>query len=305
MALPAEELGILRSDLQLYSFDSACHTGGEMKISIIVPIGNMDEWKVCEQSIIRAITAYKGDVDAELLPCWDLEHKGAWTARNEGLDKATGDWIAWVDCDDVVELDWFREIANAIESHADADVIQFDAIEVKKGIERPLRYWKKGDVSGDAFSRELLRNDGMPAWLWTRVFRSELFDAKRFAGRVKQDYRMFLEILPRISHVWSIGKPLYRYIRHGHGLSNYVQCMDYGQAAEDFKKTIGTLPVVWRNDALVGLALTMADVAFHSNMDNGAKSVVRKLLLKVLADRRVPSRLKLKCILSAFGVKCR
>ena len=305
MALPAEELGILRSDLQLYSFNSACHTGGEMKISIIVPIGNMDDWKVCEQSIVRAITAYKGDVEAELLPCWDLEHKGAWTARNEGLDKATGDWIAWVDCDDVVELDWFCEIANAIESHADVDVIQFDAIEVKKGIERPLRYWKNGDVSGDAFSRELLRNDGMPAWLWTRVFRRKLFEGKRFAGHVLEDYRMFLMILPHVGCVWSVGKSLYRYIRHGHGLSNYLQRTDSRELVEELRGLVGELPEEWLEDGWIGFALTMADVAFHSNVDNGAKSVVRKLLLKVLADRWVPFRLKLKCILSAFGVKCR
>ena len=271
-----------------------------MKISIIVPIGNMDDWKICEQSIVRAITAYKGDVEAELLPCWDVEHKGAWKARNEGLDKATGGWIAWVDCDDVVELDWFCEIANAIESHADVDVIQFDAIEVKKGIERPLRYWKNGDVSGDAFSRELLRNDGMPAWLWTRVFRSELFDEKRFAGRVKQDYRMFLEILPRIKHVWSIGCALYRYNRTGIGLSNYTQSMDYFQAGREFDVLIKDLPEPWHHDAHVGLALTMADVARHSAKENGSKKWVRKYLIEVLKDLHVPFRLKVKSLLAVL-----
>ena len=91
-----------------------------MKVSIIVPVGNKDEWKICEQSILQSINTYKGDVKAELLPCWDLEHTGAWTVRNEGLDKATGDWIAWVDCDDVVEIDSYqlKELSSAEEVDA-------------------------------------------------------------------------------------------------------------------------------------------------------------------------------------------
>ena len=273
-----------------------------MKISIIVPIGNMEDWKVCEQSIDKAIATYKGDVEAELLPCWDLEHRGAWIARNEGLDKATGDWIAWVDCDDVVEADWFSEIVNAIESHTDVDVIQFDAVEVKMGVERSLQYWRKGYVSGDAFSRELLRNDGMPAWLWTRVFRRELFKGKRFAGRVKQDYRMFLEILPRIRHVWSIGSALYRYNRTGGGLSNYTQSMDYLHAGRELDILINELPVSWHHDAHVGLALTMADVARHSAKENGSITWVRRYLFEVLKDLHVPFRLKVKSILAALSL---
>ena len=274
-----------------------------MKISVIVPIGNKAEWMVCEENLRRSIAAYGGKVDVEVLPCWDLEHKGAWTARNEGLHKAVGDWIAWVDCDDVVEIDWFSEIVNAIELHEDVDIIQFDATEVKNGIERPLTYCKKGDLSGEFFSRELLRNDGMPAWLWTRVFRRKLFAGKRFAGRVIEDYRMFLEVLPRINRVWSIGKPLYRYIRHGHGLSNYVQCMDYGRAANEFTELIMKLPSHWHDDALLGLALTMADVAIHSKHNNGARKVVWLHLKRVLTDAHISCRLKLKCIFAVLGVK--
>mgnify|MGYP003301261016 CR=1 FL=1 len=50
-----------------------------------------------------------------------------------------------------------------------------------------------------------------------------------------------LQILPRIRNVWSIGKPLYRYIRHGHGLSNYVQSMDYTEAGKGFEAQIAAL----------------------------------------------------------------
>ena len=115
-----------------------------MKISIIIPVGNLDEWAVCEASLKASIAAYSGSVEAEVLPCYDLDHKGVYVARNEGLRRATGDWVAWVDCDDVVAREWFGEIAEAIERNANplansnaerqlVDVIQFDATEVKDG----------------------------------------------------------------------------------------------------------------------------------------------------------------------------
>ena len=281
-----------------------------MKISIIIPVGNLDEWAVCEASLKASIAAYSGSVEAEVLPCYDLDHKGAHVARNEGLRRATGDWVAWVDCDDVVAREWFGEIAEAIERNANPlansnaerqliDVIQFDATEVKDGKMRPLPYGRAGKVSGETFARELLRNDGMPSWLWTRVFRREVLAGVAFAGRVKQDYQMFLQILPRIRNVWSIGKPLYRYIRHGHGLSNYVQSMDYTEAGKGFEAQIEELPVRWLHDARVGLVLTMADVARHSKRENGSRQWVRKYLMSVLFDLKVPFRLKAKALLAA------
>ena len=274
-----------------------------MKISVIIPVGNEAEWKACEASLRESISAADGVAEVEILPCFDLEHKGAYVARNEGLERATGDWVAWVDCDDVVEKTWFGEIATAIVAHPDVDVIQFDATEVKDGKRRLLAYAKHEQVSGDAFARELLRNDGMPAWLWTRVFRRELFAEASFNGRVKQDYQIFLQILPRIRHVWSIGKPLYRYIRHGHGLSNYTQAMDYAVAGGEFLSLIMKLPKRWRWDARIGLALTMADVAMHSSVENGARMWARRYGLLVLLDLKVPLRLKAKCLMAMLGMR--
>lgn len=273
-----------------------------MKISVIVPVGDTEQWKRCEESINASISAAPNAIAFEVLPCFDLEHKGAYLARNEGLSKATGDWIAWVDCDDEVESTWASEIAKATQEHPTADIIQFDATEVKDSKTRPLRYRYHGEVSGEQFARELLRNDGMPAWLWTRVFRRELFGGLQFEGRVKHDYGMFLQLLPRIKRVWSIGMSLYRYNRHGMGLSNYAQQMDYGEAGYRFESLIKALPKDWRRDGCVGLALTMADVARHSKVENGSRQWVRKYLRNVLFDCRVPVKLKVKTLLAAIGV---
>ena len=273
-----------------------------MKVSVIIPVGDEAQWTRCEERINASLAAVADAADFEVLPCFDLEHNGAYVARNEGLAKATGEWIAWVDCDDEVEVNWASEIAAAIRSHPDVDVIQFDATEVVRGNTRLLTYRYRGAVDGEKFVHELLRNDGMPAWLWTRVFKRELFDGLRFEGRVKHDYGMFLQLLPRVRSVWSIGKPLYRYNRHGLGLSNYAQGMDYAAAGSRFEALIEALPNEWHKDGSIGLALTMADVARHSKAENGSRRWVRKYLWNVLMDWNVPLRLKVKTLLAALGV---
>lgn len=273
-----------------------------MKISVIVPVGDMSQWAECEKSILASAEHVAGEAEIEMLPCYDLEHRGAYIARNEGLDRATGDWVAWVDCDDVVEENWAGEIIAAINSHPDVDVIQFDATEVMSGKTRLLKYRYKGMIEGERFAHELLRNDGMPAWLWTRVFKRELFAGLQFEGRVKHDYGMFLQLLPRIRSVWSIGKPLYRYNRHGRGLSNYAQDMDYGSAGRRFESLIEALPDGWRRDGYIGLALTMADVARHSGCENGSRQFVRKYMWQVIRDWKVPFRLKVKTLLAAMSL---
>ena len=279
-------------------------TGDVLRISVIIPVGDEYAWYLCRQSLADSIGLLDQDCDIEfeILPCFDLEHRGAFSARNEGLANANGDWIAWVDCDDVVEQGWAKEIAGAVIAHPDVDIIQFDTFANRKGKVNLVSYKYKGEVSSDVFAHELLRNDGMPAWLCTRVFKRELFAGFQFVGRDKEDYRMFLQILPRVKCVWSIGKPLYRYIRHGHGLSSYVQKRDYTEAGYDFERLISALPSGWRHDANVGLALTMADVARHSGCENGSRQFVKKYLGDVIRDAKVPLRLKAKALLAAMGI---
>lgn len=274
-----------------------------MKISIVIPVGDEAQWKNCEASLLASVAAAGEKAVAEILPCFDLEHRGAFAARNDGLDRATGEWIAWVDCDDEVERDWFGAIADEIASRPEADVIQFNAVEVRGGATRPLDYRFTGRVEGATFAHELLRNDGMPAWLWTRAFRRSLFDGLRFEGRILEDYGMFLRMLPRIRTVWSVGRPLYRYIRHGHGLSNYLQDADFAAVGARSAALIDALPADWRKDARIGLALTMADVVRHSRTENGARRWVRRFLRLVLLDAKVPFRLKVKTVLAACGLR--
>lgn len=82
-----------------------------MTVSIIVPVYKAEEWLPrCLASIHEQ--AYK---DIELIVIDDPQGSGAAAARNRGLDKATGEYVAFVDADDYLEKDAIGKMINAME----------------------------------------------------------------------------------------------------------------------------------------------------------------------------------------------
>ena len=85
---------------------------------MIIPVGDEGAWRLCRQSLDYSVGLLGQDcsIEVEVLPCLDIEHKGADIARNEGLARGAGEWVAWVDCDDEVEPNWASEILACFSS---------------------------------------------------------------------------------------------------------------------------------------------------------------------------------------------
>ena len=81
-----------------------------MTVSIIVPVYEREWFQQCLDSI-KAQT-YK---DIELIIEDDPTATGAAAARNRGLDKATGEFIAFCDADDYMEPDAVEKMVDAIQ----------------------------------------------------------------------------------------------------------------------------------------------------------------------------------------------
>ncbi len=279
-----------------------------MKVSIIIPVGDLKEWELCKRSLDFSLAAYQGSIEKEVLPCFDLEHKGAHVARNEGLHRATGDWIAWVDCDDRVEVSWFSTICRELEGNATSapgesfDVLVFGIRQEKDGVSRIIYSPKMHEMEGAAYARWMLGGKEMPHWLWHRVFRRELWESVTFEGRVKEDYQGSLQFLPRVKRVRFIPDVLYRYFRHGYGLSNYVQPMDYAKACEGFLKLIKELPSNWQGEARMGVGLLMTDVVFHAPKVCGVNKYIRPYFWKILFGGGMALRFRIKAILASLMI---
>ncbi len=110
------------------------------KVSVIVPVYNAEKYlKKCLESIINQtylnieiVLVDDGSTDNSLKICNDYKkndrrikvihqsNKGVSTARNVGLDNATGAYISFVDSDDYIENDMIEKMTNeAIKNNLD------------------------------------------------------------------------------------------------------------------------------------------------------------------------------------------
>ncbi|HSJ66608.1 MAG TPA: glycosyltransferase [Anditalea sp.] len=191
-----------------------------MKLSIIVPVFNIEFFiKPCLESIINVNLDYDeyevividdGSTDNSLaiinefaadfkqIKVFSQKNKGLGSARNKGIEYASGDYIWFVDGDDLVNSE---NVASALifACNQDLDVLAFDFQPVnEKGgpenwIEFKLKYKKDLTVTGPEF---YLLNFAK-SYIWLYFFRRKLFSDNNlaFEDSIKMQDG---EIMPRI-----------------------------------------------------------------------------------------------------------
>ena len=125
------------------------------------------------------------------------ENGGVSSARNRGLDEATGEYIVFIDSDDLVSEDYIEQIFKAIESNPDTVYISW------RSIDRRL---------GKVIMSE---KDEFNPWnrcVWNRVFKREWLNGLRFNEEMQvAEDDDFLKRLPEAKSKTYIAKPIYYY----------------------------------------------------------------------------------------------
>lgn len=219
------------------------------KISIIVPYKNAEPWIArCADSL----KAQEGDHEfifvndhstdgslEELLEHTDdrfvlLEnapgHKGVSSARNQGIEAATGEWITLLDADDEM-------LAGALKVYEDltdlgADICQEDHI----------RYYASKGTAVKMYSNApgIYALDNLPlAWfgVWNKLYKRELLDGIKFDEEMKygEDEIFNLECLNKARSIYHGGN-----ITVKHNIENPYS-LSHSRKAEDLIRQIKKL----------------------------------------------------------------
>ena len=167
------------------------------KLSIIVPVYNVEKYlKRCLDSLvnqsleeIEVICINDGSKDNSLkilreyeskypdkIKVIDKENEGVWKGRFDGVKKATGEYIGFVDSDDYVSEDFALKLySNAIRNNSDISVCGFDRIDLETSniYSREMCKSSKYNFSIKKQPGYLLMLNGAP---WNKIYRKELFD---------------------------------------------------------------------------------------------------------------------------------
>ena len=146
------------------------------KISVIIPVYNDEKYiKKCLDSIINqtfknieVIIIDDGSTDKTLEMCSEYatsddrivvihkENGGVSSARNLGLEKASGELITFVDGDDYIELNTYEKCIGLFEKES-VEAVRFNLLNDSNLVPQEIGYTKDGILSKDEIVDLFLR----------------------------------------------------------------------------------------------------------------------------------------------------
>lgn len=304
------------------------------KISIIVPIYNTEKYlSECLDSVLsqthknfEAILIDDGSTDkslsiAELYAKNDSrfkiihqENQGLFAARNSGLKEVTGDWITFLDSDDIlapVFLEILLEYAKSNHSEIAISFHQpfFDSNSLKKiktNKNRPCL------TNGKEALKNALYQKKIPDYsAWNKLYSAKLWKDKVFKPRkFAEDLATIPEILFEAKQIVITKTPLYFYRKRRDSLLATPYNQDKAELLEiaeevlqKFSQDIDLKPAAESTllSASFSILWKVPETEEFFKIREKAFHYVKKLRTKVLLNPQTRFRNKVACVISYFG----
>lgn len=201
-------------------------------LSVIIPIYNVEATLCrCLDSVLAQTiegceilliddgsTDGSGDIAEEYaaqhkcIRCFHKPNGGLSDARNYGLERAQGEYIAFIDSDDELSPDTYTQLMDILAQHPDYDIIEFPVLQNPGRTDETL-FQPGNHAFGDAL--DWLAYKGTEhCWVCNKVFRASLFNEVRFAkGKKFEDVLVLIDIIKQhpIIATTNNGQYIYHY----------------------------------------------------------------------------------------------
>lgn len=214
------------------------------KVSVIIPVYNVDKYlNKCLDSIVNQ--SYKnleiiliddGSKDKSLqiakqyekldnrVKVLTQENSGVSSARNLGIQNATGDYITFVDSDDWLELDMYERVMNRFNGSIDAVVYSFIREYPNRSENEVIPFDKETVLIGDEIYRKWIlnlisgedeRESYIMATIWRCIYKRDVIEQYKILFNKELSYAedliFNLEYFTKCKEVCIYNEPLYHY----------------------------------------------------------------------------------------------
>ena len=206
------------------------------KISIVVPVYNVEKYiDRCLKSLvnqtlqdIEIIIVNDGSQDKSeeiiekyvkenhnKIKYYEKSNGGLSSARNYGIEYATGEYIAFLDSDDYVETNMYEEMYNLAKKE-NADMVECDFIwewEFGKKIFDKRREYKTKE--------DMMKRPRVIAW--NKIYKREILNKNKIRfpdGLIYEDLEFFLKLLPHLNIISYINKYFVHYTQREDSIIN-------------------------------------------------------------------------------------
>lgn len=207
------------------------------RFSVIVPVYNVENYiEKCLDSILsqtfsdfEVIVVNDGSKDNSgyfveeyakkdaRIRSFKKKNGGLSSARNYGVKKARGEYLVFVDSDDMIEKDLLKKLNKVVEKES-VDVLRFGIYEVNEytGKTTKLPHLDFDVCSGEEAFKKFIFEPGLlvePAWAY--AYKKEFWMKNKFeyaVGKIHEDFGLTPYVLIKASTVVSIPYYGYRYL---------------------------------------------------------------------------------------------
>lgn len=213
-----------------------------LRISVIVPVYNVAAWlprcvdsilaQTCENLEILLVDDGSADDSGRICDAYaekdprirviHKENGGLSSARNAGLDLASGEYIGFVDSDDWIEPEMYAEMLARMEKY-DAQLVCAGRYDVDGGTgekTRGLCPEREECISGEELAGRIFLWDHCDSSACDKLYRRELFDGIRYPeGKTCEDIPVTYRLALKARRAVLCDRPFYNYFHRSGSIS--------------------------------------------------------------------------------------
>ena len=295
-------------------------------VSIIIPVYNVENYlRECLQSICKQTYPYleilvvddespdRSGVIADEFASVDHrirvfheKNRGAAGARNVALNRAKGDYIAFVDSDDWVENNYVERMLTLLQSHQ-VDIVQCQYMdETISGSKSHCYHGHDRIVDSGEYVKEMISH-----WeyvlLWNKLYRRDVIGQIQMPeGHCIDDEFFTYKVIMNANRIYLMEDELYHYrFRKSGAMGNRKKAVlryrdQVAFITERYQPLASHYPNL-KSLLLEHLAEVLLEVmrnsAWHKESYQNAKKALKHYTLNIMLDRSIPVGLKKSVVL--------